>query len=95
MEKTIGKFSVNITIYEKNTKKKWFNKQLEVVNRRKNKIKYNIAKSLNNYEAWNEYKRTRNLYKTKLEQEKSNYINKTRSNSNDLKQMWNTIKDLM
>ena len=71
----------------------WFNRQLEALKREKI-IKYIIAKSQNNYAAWNEYKRARNLYKTKIEHEK-NYINKTISNSNDQKQMWNNIKDLV
>ena len=50
---------------------KWFNRQLEILKREKI-TKYNIGKNRNNYAAWNDYKRTRNLYKTKLVHDKNN-----------------------
>ena len=38
VEKTIVKLSINKTLYEKSIKNKWFNRQLEVLKKEKNKI---------------------------------------------------------
>ena len=91
-ENIMKKLLVYKKIYEKSIKNKWFKRHLEI---KKNIYIYIHSIAKNNYAARIDYKITRNLYKIKIKQEKNNCINKTISNTNDQKQMWNNIKDLV
>lgn len=94
IENTIKKFTNKKTINTKSNVNKWFNRELKLLKKEKVR-KYQIAKTENTDTAWNNYKITRNTYKTQIEAKKNNYINKQINNAKDQKQMWREIKNLV
>ena len=87
-------FRKKTIIKEKNDINKWFNNELNEMEKEKN-IMYQKAKFENSDNAWAEYSKLRNKYKVKTVNEEFNYINNRINNDTDQKQMWNEIKALV
>lgn len=94
LKSTTKKFVNKKFLRMHNNTNRWFNNELRTLKSEKVN-KYLIAKLVNTRECWDQYKNARNRYKVKMNNAKSNYINKSITEANGQKQMWRELKNLV